>query len=126
VGSTFTRFLGDVRLTTHSQQIASVVRYEYEPSLPDELLIATGQVLHVLVEYSDGWALCKNRHGLEGMVPQECLGRGGAAQTLGVGGRGFRRSQRTSSMLPQVPSEDCTSSYVSSFFGDSRIISREI
>jgi hypothetical protein len=104
----------------------ATVRYEYEPTLPDELLIAIGQVLHVLVEYSDGWALCKNSHGLEGMVPQECLGRGDATKTLGVEKRDFRHSQRTSSMPPQVSSEDRTSSYVSSFFGNSRIISREI
>ncbi|KAJ7353601.1 kinase-like domain-containing protein [Mycena albidolilacea] len=84
----------------------ATVRYEYEPSLPDELLIATGQVLHVLVEYSDGWALCKNRHGLKGMVPQECLGRGDVTQTLDLEKRDFRRSQRMSSMPPQVPSED--------------------
>jgi hypothetical protein len=102
------------------------VRYEYEPSLPDELLIAIGQVLHVLVEYNDGWALCKSRHGLKGMVPLKCLGRGDATQTLGLEKRDFRRSQRMSSMPPQVPNEDRTSSYVSSFFGNSRIISREI
>jgi hypothetical protein len=114
-----------VNVPTESAATATV-RYEYEPTLPDELLIAIGQVLHVLVEYSDGWALCKNSHGLEGMVPQECLGRGDATKTLGVEKRDFRHSQRTSSMPPQVSSEDRTSSYVSSFFGNSRIISREI
>ncbi|KAJ7875376.1 hypothetical protein B0H14DRAFT_64004 [Mycena olivaceomarginata] len=98
-----------VNVPTESAATATVryvVRYEYEPSLPDELWIATGQVLHVLAEYSDGWALCKNRHGLEGMVPLECLDRGDATQTLGVEKRDFRRSQRTSSMPPQVSSED--------------------
>ncbi|KAJ7875388.1 SH3 domain-containing protein [Mycena olivaceomarginata] len=39
------------------------------------------------------------------MVPQECLGRGDATQTLGLEKRDFRRSQRMS-MPPQVPSED--------------------
>ncbi|KAJ7353597.1 hypothetical protein DFH08DRAFT_624707, partial [Mycena albidolilacea] len=49
------------------------VRYEFIPSLPDELSIITGEVLHMMAEYDDGWALCKNERGEQGVVPLECL-----------------------------------------------------
>ncbi|KAJ7191448.1 hypothetical protein GGX14DRAFT_39597, partial [Mycena pura] len=49
------------------------VRYEYTPDLPDELFIATGEVIRMLSEYTDGWALCENVRGKHGLVPVECL-----------------------------------------------------
>jgi hypothetical protein len=51
----------------------ATVRYEFIPSLPDELSIVTGEVLRMMAEYDDGWALCKNERGEQGMVPLECL-----------------------------------------------------
>jgi hypothetical protein len=43
------------------------------PSLPDELTISIGETLHVLAGYEDGWSLCMNYRGKQGMVPNECL-----------------------------------------------------
>jgi len=43
------------------------------PSLPDELTISIGETLSVLAGYEDGWSLCMNRRGKQGMVPNECL-----------------------------------------------------
>jgi hypothetical protein len=48
-------------------------------SLPDELSIKVGETIRVLAEYDDGWALCMNMSGQQGMVPMECLNRGGGA-----------------------------------------------
>ncbi|KAJ7073850.1 hypothetical protein C8F01DRAFT_929355, partial [Mycena amicta] len=50
----------------------ATVNYEFIPSLPDELLIVTGEVVRILSVYSDGWALCANSHNKLGMVPLEC------------------------------------------------------
>ncbi|KAJ7882109.1 hypothetical protein B0H13DRAFT_1498449, partial [Mycena leptocephala] len=49
------------------------VLYEFVPSLPDELSITVGEVVNMVSEYDDGWALCTNRRGDKGMVPCECL-----------------------------------------------------
>ncbi|KAF7349005.1 Kinase-like protein [Mycena venus] len=49
------------------------VRYKYTPKLPDELFITTGEVMRMLSEYTDGWALCEDVHGKQGLVPVECL-----------------------------------------------------
>ena len=49
------------------------VQYTFIPSLPDELTVSTGETLRVLAEYDDGWGLCVNRMGEQGMVPLECL-----------------------------------------------------
>ena len=43
------------------------------PSLPDELTISIGETLRVLAGYEDGWSLCMNSRGKQGMVPNECL-----------------------------------------------------
>jgi len=43
------------------------------PSLPDELTISIGETLRVLAGYEDGWSLCMNFQGKQGMVPNECL-----------------------------------------------------
>ncbi|KAJ7799831.1 hypothetical protein B0H14DRAFT_2269592, partial [Mycena olivaceomarginata] len=42
---------------------AATVRYEFIPSLPDELSITTGETVALVAEYDDGWALCKNARG---------------------------------------------------------------
>ncbi|KAF7323988.1 SH3 domain-containing protein [Mycena kentingensis (nom. inval.)] len=54
---------------------SATVRYEFIPSLPDELSIVTGQVVRIVSEFDDGWALCANAQGDTGMVPLECLDR---------------------------------------------------
>ncbi|KAJ7442178.1 hypothetical protein B0H11DRAFT_497527 [Mycena galericulata] len=42
-------------------------------TLPDELVVTMGEVLHVLSQYTDQWALCETARGELGMVPLECL-----------------------------------------------------
>ncbi|KAK7038233.1 hypothetical protein R3P38DRAFT_2905144 [Favolaschia claudopus] len=88
--------------TAGSAANAATVRYEFIPSLPDELSITTGEVVRMLSEYDDGWALCKNARGEQGMVPLECLDRGSSGAGLQVeeGGSGNRNSRRTSSLRP--------------------------
>ena len=43
------------------------------PSLPDELTISISETLRVLTRYEDGWSLCMNSWGKQGMMPNECL-----------------------------------------------------
>ncbi|KAF7440257.1 hypothetical protein PC9H_000601 [Pleurotus ostreatus] len=50
------------------------------PSLPDEMSISMGETVRVLAEYDDGWALCMNGRGEQGMVPLECLGQDNSTQ----------------------------------------------
>ncbi|KAF7364008.1 SH3 domain-containing protein [Mycena sanguinolenta] len=79
----------------------AMVRYEFLPSLPDELSITTGEVVSVISEYDDGWAFCKNARGDQGMVPLECLERSAAPQTLQPdASQDYRNSRRTSSLRP--------------------------
>ncbi|KAJ7772933.1 hypothetical protein DFH07DRAFT_952902 [Mycena maculata] len=76
------------------------VRYEFIPTLPDELSINTGEVVRVLSEYDDGWALCANLRGEQGMVPLECLERTGAPNSqLQAEQQNARNSRRTSSLM---------------------------
>ncbi|KAG7092950.1 hypothetical protein E1B28_009252 [Marasmius oreades] len=49
------------------------VRCTFIPSMSDELPISTGETIGVLQEFDDGWALCVNGFGQQGMVPMECL-----------------------------------------------------
>jgi len=51
----------------------ATVQFTFIPSLPDELTISTAETLVVLAEFDDGWGLCVNRMGDQGMVPLECL-----------------------------------------------------
>ncbi|KIY71070.1 hypothetical protein CYLTODRAFT_391061 [Cylindrobasidium torrendii FP15055 ss-10] len=53
----------------------ATVRSTFVPSLPDELSIVTGENVKIIQEFDDGWALCKNSAGEQGMVPLECLDR---------------------------------------------------
>ncbi|KAF7295668.1 SH3 domain-containing protein [Mycena indigotica] len=72
----------------------ATVRYEFIPSLPDELSIVTGEVVRVVAEYDDGWALCANSRNEQGMVPLECLDRNTGGGLLPPG----RNSRRGSSL----------------------------
>ncbi|KAJ6490762.1 hypothetical protein C8R47DRAFT_947241, partial [Mycena vitilis] len=76
---------------------SATVRYEFIPSLPDELSITTGEVVGLVAEYDDGWALCKNARGDTGMVPLECLDRGAPAPAA-LQVEDYRNSRRTSSL----------------------------
>ncbi|KJA13692.1 hypothetical protein HYPSUDRAFT_95414, partial [Hypholoma sublateritium FD-334 SS-4] len=52
---------------------STVVICTFITTLPDELAITIGESIRVLAEYDDGWALCMNTSGEQGMVPLECL-----------------------------------------------------
>jgi len=69
------------------------VKCTFIPTLPDELSIVTGETIRVLAEYDDGWALCFNGRGEQGMVPLACLDRGfnEATQQENYEYRGSRR-----------------------------------
>lgn len=79
------------------------VRCTFIPNLPDELSITTGELVRVISEYDDGWALCQNVRGEQGVVPLECLDRGHPnAQApglyMGQGTGDWRMSRRASSL----------------------------
>ncbi|KAA1469222.1 hypothetical protein DENSPDRAFT_834796 [Dentipellis sp. KUC8613] len=59
------------------QGSASLVRVTFIPSMPDELSIEPGETIRIAAVYDDGWALCANAQGQQGMVPLECLEGGG-------------------------------------------------
>jgi hypothetical protein len=75
---------------TPPSSAAATVQCTFIPTLPDELSISTGETVRVLGEYDDGWALCVNGKGEQGMVPLECLDRGEPA---------VRNSRRASSLI---------------------------
>jgi len=79
---------------------SATVRYEFIPTLPDELSITTGENVRVVNEFDDGWALCANARGEQGMVPLECLDRGSApnSQLQAVEQPDYRNSRRGSSL----------------------------
>lgn len=88
----------------------AIVRVTYIPSMPDELSITPGETLRIASAFDDGWALCVNGMGEQGMVPLECLeggpgqfggnegGAGGGGVGGGVGGVRDRNSRRASSL----------------------------
>ncbi|KAF8217445.1 hypothetical protein K438DRAFT_1454764, partial [Mycena galopus ATCC 62051] len=49
------------------------VQYPSMPGLPDQLATSIGEPLTVVQEYIDGWLLCQNDRGGQGMVSIECL-----------------------------------------------------
>jgi hypothetical protein len=64
-----------VKLLSFKTTLPVIVQSTFMPSLPDELAISIGELLTVLQEYTDGWLLCKNDKGEQGMVPIRCLGK---------------------------------------------------
>ena len=90
-------------------QDTAVVRVVYIPSLPDELSITAGEVVRVLKAFDDGWALCANARGEQGVVPLECLDRSAAlVPTVGYGqhenaSSDWRSARRISSLSTQQP-----------------------
>ena len=67
----------------------ALVRNAFLPNLPDELAVGQGEMVRVLAEYDDGWALCQNMRGEQGAVPLECLQR----QRVNVPGAGGARNR---------------------------------
>ncbi|CCM03806.1 uncharacterized protein FIBRA_05954 [Fibroporia radiculosa] len=61
----------------------ALVRNGFVPSLVDELAVGAGEMVRVLEEYDDGWALCANMRGSQGVVPQDVLQRNRASTAIG-------------------------------------------
>ncbi|KAI5196223.1 hypothetical protein E4T39_07900 [Aureobasidium subglaciale] len=52
------------------------VQLEFRPSMDDELELKVGQIVRVLHEYDDGWALCmKMDRSQQGVAPRTCLSK---------------------------------------------------
>jgi len=69
--------------STPVPEVSALVRMTFVPQLPDELAITPGETLCIRSEFDDGWALCVNSRGKQGMVPLECL-EGGDGQFAGL------------------------------------------
>jgi hypothetical protein len=80
-----------------SSGFSALVRCTFIPTLPDELHISSGEKVRVLTEYDDGWALCENAGGEQGMVPLECLDQGSNGLAVPPSPASFR-SKRASSL----------------------------
>jgi hypothetical protein len=82
----------------------ALIKCTFIPSLPDELSITTGETVRVAAEYDDGWAMCVNIRGEQGMVPLECLehvsGGGAGSGVQSSNQSDWRNSKRTSSLAP--------------------------
>lgn len=88
--------------TVLSKPVTATVVSPLITNLPDELDVAMGDIVHILAEFDDGWAMCLNATRVQGMVPLECLDRtasGHGRSTLGsntvnraLGGRAKRVS----------------------------------
>lgn len=91
----------------------ATVRVVYIPSLPDELSVNTGEIVQVVKAFDDGWGLCRNVRGEEGVVPLECLDRTmgagqGARLSVGYGQQqeansDWKNMKRISSLSTQQP-----------------------
>jgi hypothetical protein len=83
----------------------ALVRVTFVPQLPDELAITPGETVYIRTEFDDGWALCANTRGEQGMVPLECLeGDGGQFTELALPSVNWhnRDSRRVSSLRSPV------------------------
>lgn len=87
--------------STSSQNAPMRVRVTFVPQLPDELEITPEETLYIQTEFDDGWALCINIHGKQGMVPLECL-EGGGGQFGGLPHVEDWHSMRRASSLRSV------------------------
>jgi hypothetical protein len=81
--------------STPVPEVPALVRMAFVLQLPDELAITPGETLNIQTEFDDGWALCVNSRGKQGMVPLECL-EGGGGQ---FAGRSHLRTTRRASSL---------------------------
>jgi len=80
-----------------SGKLTAIIRCTFIPSLPDELSITTGETVTIVNEYDDGWALCANVRGEQGMVPVECLAKDAA--TPRAPEADWKNAQRASSLI---------------------------
>ncbi|KAL4067805.1 hypothetical protein J3A83DRAFT_4096737 [Scleroderma citrinum] len=74
----------------------ATIKCTFVPTLPDELSITTGERVRLIDRFDDGWALCENGGGEQGMVPQECLEQ----ITVDPGDADWRNAKRVSSLNP--------------------------
>ena len=81
--------------STPLPDVPALVRMTFVSQLPDELAITPGETVYIRTEYDDGWALCANSRGKQGMVPLECLEGGGGH----FAGRSELRTMRRASSL---------------------------
>jgi hypothetical protein len=81
--------------STPVPDVPALVRMTFVPQLPDELAISPGETLYIRTDFDDGWALCANSRGEQGMVPLECL-EGGGGQ---FAGHSHLRNMRRASSL---------------------------
>lgn len=81
-------------------QPVATIKCSFVPTLPDELSISTGERVRVINRFDDGWALCENGGGEQGMVPQECLEQ----ITIDPDDADWRNARRVSSLNPDVRS----------------------
>lgn len=92
---------GQIISTFNSADLSSkptaIIRCTFIPSLPDELSITTGEIVTIVNEYDDGWALCANVRGEQGMVPLECLQKDAATPTAHESD--WKNAQRASSLI---------------------------
>lgn len=87
----------------------AVVSVVFIPTLPDELSISAGEIVTVVKAFDDGWALCQNAAGEQGVVPVECLDRKASpaqADAISIGtvhdnGSDWRNMKRISSLSQQ-------------------------
>jgi hypothetical protein len=93
--------------STPVPEVPAFVRMTFVPQLPDELAITPGETVYIRTEYDDGWALCANRLGREGMVPLECL-EVGEGEFGGRSQLGATRSANPGQASPRRASSRCT------------------
>jgi hypothetical protein len=74
------------------------------------LSIKVGETIRILAEYDDGWALCMNANGEQGMVPLECLSRelSTSSDTSGSGGLALPMQERDTRGIRRVSSLNAT------------------
>lgn len=71
--STETFVTADTDAAAHFPAAEPVAR-PFTPTMPDEMRVQPGDVVHVLKRYDDGWAYAENRAtGARGLFPIDCL-----------------------------------------------------
>ena len=81
---------------------STTVMCAFIPSLPDELTISIGETLRVLAGYEDGWSLCMNFRGKQGMVPNECLEKSVSSMGLLLPSDGDYRISKSSARVSSL------------------------
>ncbi|KZF25205.1 hypothetical protein L228DRAFT_236326 [Xylona heveae TC161] len=85
-------FQGPIMLNVHRVQM------DFKPSMDDELELHAGQLVRLLHEYDDGWALCiRLDRSQQGVVPRTCLSANPLKPRIG--------DHKPSRILDPAPSE---------------------